>query len=103
MRQRVRMDSSGRPSPVRTCVGCRSRAAQSDLLRLVVDGVTVVPDPARRLPGRGAYLHADQRCWEQAERRKAFKRAFRSTEGVDTSEVAAHIAVPRVGVGGGSR
>ncbi len=60
-------------------------------------------DPARRMSGRGAYVHPDPGCWERAERRNALRRAFRSVSGVDTSEVAAHIAVPRVGVGNGSR
>ncbi|WP_156184995.1 YlxR family protein [Allosalinactinospora lopnorensis] len=100
------MDASGRPSPVRTCVGCRSRAAQSDLLRLVADTVSasVVVDPARRMPGRGAYLHADRRCWEKAERRRAWQRVFRAANGFDTSRVAAYFAAdPHVGVGRGSR
>ncbi|MPZ25645.1 MAG: DUF448 domain-containing protein, partial [Micromonosporaceae bacterium] len=51
---------------VRTCVGCRGRAPVSELLRVVAvtdetapaDGrARLVPDPARRLPGRGAHLH----------------------------------------------
>jgi uncharacterized protein len=67
---------------VRTCVGCRERAAASKLLRVVaaVDehGVTrLVPDPARRLPGRGAHLHPDPKCLALAQRRRAFGRALR--------------------------
>ena len=42
---------SDRQGPVRTCVGCRTRAPAGDLLRVVaVDGV-LTPDPRRRLPG----------------------------------------------------
>jgi hypothetical protein len=33
------------PGPVRTCVGCRGRAAKTDLLRVVADGGRLVPDP----------------------------------------------------------
>ncbi|WP_324273865.1 YlxR family protein [Blastococcus brunescens] len=39
--------------PVRTCVGCRKRAPAADLLRVVVRSGALVPDPRRRLPGRG--------------------------------------------------
>lgn len=67
----------GRAVPRRTCVGCRIRAAKSDLLRLVVVEGSVVPDPRGRLPGRGASLHPDLACLELAERRRAFPRAFR--------------------------
>ncbi|MFC4564729.1 YlxR family protein [Nocardiopsis mangrovi] len=83
---------------MRTCVGCRSRAAQSELVRLVAGSGMVEPDPARRRPGRGAYLHADPRCWESAERRRVWPRAFRTAGGLDTSRVAAYLdAPPRVG------
>ena len=67
-----------RPAPaVRTCVGCRACAAKSDLLRVVGRGGEIVPDPRARLPGRGAYLHLSQECFEQAVRRRAFARALR--------------------------
>ncbi|WP_233515236.1 YlxR family protein [Marinitenerispora sediminis] len=86
------------------CVGCRSRTAQSDLLRLVVVGAVITPDTAGRAPGRGAYLHPDLRCWEMAERRKVWGRAFRTSGGLDTARVAACFeGLPRVGVEPGSR
>jgi len=66
-------------SVIRTCVGCGTRAAKSDLLRVVaVDGEIVV-DPAARRPGRGAYLHPSKDCLERARRRRAIPRALRVT------------------------
>jgi uncharacterized protein len=65
------------------CVGCRGRAAKSDLLRLVVVEGAVVLDLRGRLPGRGASLHPDLGCLELAERRRAFPRAFRLTGPLD--------------------
>ena len=62
---------------IRTCVGCRIREAKSDLLRLVAVGGDIVPDPKARLPGRGAYLHPSQECFELAQRRRALPRALR--------------------------
>ena len=45
------------------------------LLRVVAEEGRVIPDPAARRAGRGAWLHPH--CWEAAERRKAFGRALR--------------------------
>jgi uncharacterized protein len=70
---------------VRTCVGCRERAARADLLRVVADGGRLVPDPARRRLGRGASVHPDLRCVELAEKRRAFPRALRLPGPLDTS------------------
>ncbi|MFE3459701.1 YlxR family protein [Nocardiopsis aegyptia] len=79
--QRDRVVEDGRGGPVRTCVGCRSRTVQSDLVRLVAVGSAIVPDTRGRHPGRGAYLHHDRRCFELAVRRRAWSRAFRDREG----------------------
>jgi len=51
--------------------------AKSELLRVVGRGDEVVPDPQARLPGRGAYVHPSQICFEQAQRRRGFSRALR--------------------------
>lgn len=71
-------DSSGpRRTPVRMCAGCRQRSATADLVRVVAIAGTVVPDPDRRLPGRGASLHPTQQCLDRAERSRALPRALR--------------------------
>ncbi|WP_314301566.1 YlxR family protein [Kocuria palustris] len=67
--------------PQRTCIGCREVVGQDRLVRLsLVAGEqepVVVPDPARRLGGRGAWLHPSRECADRALRRRAFNRAFR--------------------------
>ena len=87
---------SPRPTPpapvVRTCVGCRARAAKSDLLRVVARGGEIVPDPQARLPGRGAYLHLSQKCFELAGRRRAFARALRLPGPLATGALEEYLA-----------
>ncbi|WP_114454550.1 YlxR family protein [Halopolyspora algeriensis] len=81
-----------RHEPIRTCVGCRTRAWASELLRVVAeDGRVAVPDPRRRHSGRGAWVHPDPACLRQAERRRAFPRALRVPGRLDTSAVQAHV------------
>lgn len=58
-------------------MGCRRRAAKTELLRVAVTGDECVPDPRGTLPGRGAHVHPDVACLDLAVRRKAFSRAFR--------------------------
>jgi len=73
--------------PVRTCVGCRTRAPQSQLLRVVqVDGV-LVPDERAVLPGRGAWVHETAPCMDAALRRHAFVRALRVSGSLDTQTI----------------
>ncbi|MCZ2859910.1 YlxR family protein [Blastococcus sp. VKM Ac-2987] len=77
--------------PVRTCVGCRKRASVVDLLRVVVVAGDLVPDPRRRLPGRGASLHPTAECLRAAERRRAFQRALRTNAPVEVGPLRAHV------------
>jgi uncharacterized protein len=84
--------------PVRTCIGCRERAAKSELLRVTAgsdaDGrPAVVPDPTATRPGRGAHLHPTTACYDLAVRRRAFGRALRvAVPGRDSAPVAAYLA-----------
>jgi predicted RNA-binding protein YlxR (DUF448 family) len=54
--------------------------------------VPLVPDPRRRIAGRGAWLHLDQRCVELAVRRRAFVRALRVPGPVDPAAVCEYVA-----------
>ncbi|HEX2285511.1 MAG TPA: YlxR family protein [Mycobacterium sp.] len=82
--------------PVRTCVGCRKRELAVELLRVVaVDGngnTAVTVDTARKLPGRGAWLHPDPQCLDAAIRRRAFVRALRITGSPDITAVLEHFS-----------
>jgi predicted RNA-binding protein YlxR (DUF448 family) len=65
------------------------------LLRVVVvsdhAGQGLVPDPYRRRPGRGAHLHHDLACLEQAVKRRAFVKALRVTGVLDTGALTAYL------------
>ncbi|HVX06423.1 YlxR family protein [Humibacter sp.] len=69
---------------VRTCVGCRSRAPRSSLLRVVARNSQLVADESARMPGRGAWLHPTSECLDKAIRRRAFGRALRVEGPLDT-------------------
>ena len=84
--------------PVRMCVGCRERGAQDLLLRVVAVTVepgapSVRPDPRRRLPGRGAYVHPRPECLALAERKRAFPRALRLPGPLDLAPLHAALGV----------
>jgi uncharacterized protein len=64
---------------VRTCVGCRTRAPRSDLLRVVQVDSELVPDHRGAMPGRGAWVHPTGECVDVAIRRRAFVRALRAS------------------------
>ena len=70
--------------PARTCLGCRSRAPRSALLRVVARDGRAVPDPSASLPGRGAWVHPPLHCVESAVKRRAFGRALKTE--VSTAE-----------------
>lgn len=110
-------DPSEPSGPIRTCIGCRRRAAAAVLLRVVVasdaigkaterdltvrppgeqpgggsGALPVVPDPRGRIPGRGAWLHPDPGCVALAQRRRAFVRALRVSGSVDLTSVDEYV------------
>ncbi|MCV7379640.1 YlxR family protein [Mycobacterium alsense] len=82
--------------PVRTCVGCRKRGLAAELLRVVAVSTgngeyAVIVDSRSNLPGRGAWLHPEPRCVQQAIRRRAFTKALRIAGSPDTSAVVEHL------------
>ncbi|PWJ25772.1 hypothetical protein ATK17_1910 [Branchiibius hedensis] len=85
---------------MRTCIGCGQRDDRSALVRVVADRraaepvspVPVLPDVRGVLPGRGAWLHPSADCLSKAIRRRAFGRALRLTQAVDTNAVQQFVA-----------
>lgn len=72
-------DPTAAPGPMRTCIVTGETGAPERMIRFVVspDG-DVVPDLARRLPGRGMWVTAERAAVEQAVAKKAFSRAARA-------------------------
>ncbi len=72
------MTTSDSEPPMRTCIVTGVVDAPARMIRFVVspDG-DIVPDLARRLPGRGLWLRAERATVEQAMARKLFAKAAR--------------------------
>ena len=69
-----------RHEPARTCVGCRGEAGKAALIRIVRSpgsGATV--DKTGHAAGRGAYVHNDTECINQARKRKSLERALKGS------------------------
>jgi predicted RNA-binding protein YlxR (DUF448 family) len=66
---------------LRMCAACGRRAPQKELIRLALSGKKVVWDPARRLPGRGAYICRRSECLAALLRKRRGERIFRQKLG----------------------
>ncbi len=78
--------------PERTCVGCRGKAPRHRLVRVVVstdNGLTV--DSTATAPGRGAWIHPDENCLNQAIKKRAFARALRIDGPCDGETIRAQV------------
>ncbi|MFN3609050.1 MAG: RNA-binding protein [Hyphomonas sp.] len=66
-------------SPERQCAVTRERLPKAAMLRFVLspDGV-VTPDISERLPGRGVWVKAERSLIEQAAKKGAFARGFKT-------------------------
>lgn len=84
-----------RPVPQRMCIACRQGAGKRALIRLVRGPEGVLVDPTGKLPGRGAYLHPAQSCWQKALAHGMINRSLRvslsQTEVTHLQEYAASL------------
>jgi len=69
-----------RTCPIRTCIATGEELPPERMIRFVVgpDG-EIVPDLARKLPGRGMWLKAERALVEQAVERKLFSKAAKAS------------------------
>ena len=75
-------------APERSCVGCRTRRPQGDLIRFALrDGRLTLA--GRTISGRGAYVCPQQGCLDAAVERRAFARAFRGPVIIDPATARA--------------
>jgi predicted RNA-binding protein YlxR (DUF448 family) len=66
-----------RAAPVRLCAVTRVQHPVEELVRFVADpDGTIVPDLARRLPGRGVWVEGRRQTLTEAVRRKTFARSL---------------------------
>ena len=59
-------------------MGCGESAPKDRLVRFVLRDGSVEPDPSGTAPGRGAYLHREPACAQEAIRRRGFDRSYRA-------------------------
>ena len=79
------MGSLAGNAPIRTCVGCRSRRPQAELIRVAakISGgrPAALFDNSRRMAGRGAWLCADNPdCLAKALQKGRLARALKVTD-----------------------
>lgn len=81
--------AAARREPARTCIATRAVQPTERMIRFVVapDGA-VVPDLARALPGRGAWVTASREALRKAIAQKAFARVFRGKGSTDETLLA---------------
>lgn len=82
-------------SPERTCIGCKAKRDQIELLRLVCAASgEVVFDHTGRAPGRGAYVCCDARCFRKAFKSSRLTSVFQRAVVVPTLEAAFGTVLP---------
>jgi predicted RNA-binding protein YlxR (DUF448 family) len=80
-------DRRQRPTPQRTCIGCRAEQGKRTLVRIVrtPDGRVAI-DETGKANGRGAYLHRIRACWVKALKGATIRNALKVSPAVDDME-----------------
>ena len=80
--------------PERSCIGCRAKRRQGELLRLACAASgQVIVDHAGRAPGRGTYVCWDAHCFRKALKPARLAAAFRRPVLVPALETACRTTV----------
>lgn len=62
----------------RRCIVCRQNKLQSEMVRVAKLNDEYVLDIANKLGGRGAYICKNKQCLQQAIKKRALNRAFKT-------------------------
>ncbi|MDD7362975.1 MAG: YlxR family protein [Peptoniphilus sp.] len=63
--------------PLRKCIGCSESKPKQEMIRIVKNkDDEVFIDETGKANGRGAYICKDIKCFERAQKSKAFQKAF---------------------------
>ena len=74
--------------PLRTCISCRAKKEQDQLVRLTLDDRSrLVRDDIGRRPGRGAYTCMNASCRQKALKGNRLQRALRRPIQIDAEAV----------------
>jgi len=81
--------ASAAPGPQRTCIATGEEGSPERMIRFVIgpEG-DVVPDLARRLPGRGLWVKAERAAVEHAVAKNLFAKAARNARGASVKPAA---------------
>ncbi len=81
-------------------MSCGTATAKRDLARIVrTPQGRILPDPTGKMAGRGAYLCADPRCWEQAIKKGRLERTLKAKLAAEELDDLRTFARDRVGEG----
>lgn len=74
-------------TPLRKCIGCGEMIAKKDMLRIIKTKDNEIKlDPTGKENGRGAYLHFNRDCFDQAVKSKGLERSFKMSIHADIYE-----------------
>ncbi len=85
-----RLDGVLPEGSLRLCAATRVERSPDDLIRFVAGPEGIVPDLARRLPGRGVWVTADRESVAKAVKSKAFARSLKAPVAV-ADDLAARV------------